>query len=212
MGKRWPRGIGEIFDLYIKANEQFGLSEIKFLERALRCLVAAVGDIEDLSIVDAEQFQLYLVDSGMSGTEADACIKRVSRFFSWAVKQGFVEENPFEGLKLFKAACRKVEIFMPEGVEQGFEVYFDEVWDPVLMLGLMLIGRGEGLDVTVNGNDLHGKVLFMPAVAESVFARRWQEGGHEGGKQAVNPLRELSWAFYEILGGGQPFFDGYFLN
>ena len=213
MGKRWPKGIGEIFDLYIKEKEQFGLSEIKFLERALSCLLAAVGDIEELSVVDAEQFRSYLVESGLSRADVETYFKRVSSFFGWAVRRGFMERDPFGALRSLDVVPRNVEIFIPEGVEQGFGVHFEEVWKTVSMLGWMLVDKGEGLDVTVNGNDLHGKVIFVPTVPWSVFAGWRRKWGCKAEKQTLSSGQgEFSWVFYERQGSGHRSFCRYFLN
>jgi integrase len=147
---------------------------------AFNWLIDFAGDMKanDLTAEDAELFQSYLVDAGLSKTSANIYVRAISPVCNWAVFKRYAKENPFAGLKKYKVTRRAVNVYTADEIERMLAVS-DDLWKCRILLGLTSLRKGEVLNLTVNDIDFERQLVRIRPKKETGYLWPWEPKDHE---------------------------------
>lgn len=200
--------ISSLITKYLKVNKRIEVSTADLTDRAFRYLLLALDNrmLDDLTLADAEEFQAYLIDLGLSRTSVNIYVKSISPVFNWAVERGMCKSNPFARLKKFKITKKRPQIFTPFEIERILKVCPDKIWQARIVLGLTSLRKGEVLNLTINDVDFVKGLVFVEPKAETAYTWRWHPKDYEQRTLPLIPqLSKLLLELYEKLPNGQPY-------
>ena len=105
--------LSEVFEEYLRKNQRLRWNTVDGRTRAWGKLIKAKGDmnVSDFNYDDAEDFQEYLFDEGLSPGSVKSYIKKVKTVFNWAWFKGYREGDPFSGLRLPKIPQSEIHVY-----------------------------------------------------------------------------------------------------
>ncbi|HBE02401.1 MAG TPA: hypothetical protein DC049_07980 [Spirochaetia bacterium] len=199
--------LSSLIQNYISINKRIVQSTADLNGRAFRELVDLAGDVDADQITpdDAELFQAYLIEKGLSKTSANILVASASPVFNWALKKNIIEKNPFAELKKFKIARRPVSIYEPGEIRRLMEIASD-LWKARILLGLSTLRRGEVLNLTIKDIDFQNQTVQITPKIASGYTWPWQPKDCETRIVPIIPrLAELLMKIAETLPKGQPY-------
>jgi integrase len=139
--------------------------------------------VEKVDYAVAEDFKTILA-KGRSRTSANIYLQNFMPFFSWMLKRGYLDANPFDGLTLYRVGEVKRPIYEPEEIERILAVGGLR-WNVAVLLALCSMRRAEVLNLVVKDIDYaKGHILVSPK-RETAETWAWNIKDHN---QAIVPM------------------------
>jgi len=154
---------------YLSATRRIGARTREILRLGFGYLIEAVGDIsvEEFGRREAERFQAYLYDRGLSLDSCNIYLRAVRPVFRWA------DLDPFERVRLFRVPKKKIRIYKPAEFQAMLESC-SKIWQGRLLLaktaGLRL---GEVLNLTIGDVDFDSSTITIQPKKETDRTWRW---------------------------------------
>ena len=167
-GKR--KTLTQLMDEYLKENRVLEPRTREITRRGFQLLTEAVGDlkVKRFDRHQAEGFQCYLHDIGLSPASCNIYCRAVRPVFRWA------DVDPFERLKLFKVPKKKIRTYNQAEFGALLEACPDNRWKAMVLLaktaGLRI---GEILNLTIADVDFDNSVVNVQSKPESNRTWRW---------------------------------------
>jgi len=149
---------------------------VKLTLLAFGYFVEMIGNVPIHSVryKEVEQFQTWIVDAGRSRTTANIYIKSVSPVFTWAVRQGFIEENPFKRLSKYRITRKRINVYDNDELQALLSSCPSELWQARIMLGYTAgLRRGEVLNLTVDSVDFQKGEIHVEPKKETEYTWAW---------------------------------------
>lgn len=174
----------EAFQLYL-SRAALADSSAAIKSRAAGLFTELFGDMDvsDVTYGHAEDFQNWLGKSRSKQT-VNIYVKNFKPFWSWMVKRGFIEQNPFDELKDFVIGEIRRPLFDSGEVERILKVANDN-WRAMILLGLLSLRRSEVLNLTVKDIDFAKNYILITPKKDTTETWRWDIKNHN---QAIVPL------------------------
>jgi integrase/recombinase XerC len=192
---------------YLAVNKRITESTADLTSRSFREFIELAGnaEIDKITIDDVEIFQAYLVDKGLSKTSANICCKTISPVFSWAVKKGLLEKNPFLSLKKFKIMPKPVITYSREELGRLL-FYADDLWKARILLGASTLRKSEVLNLTVSDIDFENMMIKIQEKQKTLHTWAWRPKDNE--RRSI-PLIAIAvpvlLTLIEAMPAGQPY-------
>jgi integrase/recombinase XerC len=159
---------------YVSVNKRIALSTAALTKRAFDELADLAGNVEvtDLTNDDAEIFQAYLVEKGLSKTTANIWCKSINPVLNWALNRGLIGKNPFANLKKFRIPRRQIRTFDSAEIGRLLDIAND-LWKARILLGLSTMRKGEVLNLTVQDVDFERMMIRIQAKRKTAYTWAW---------------------------------------
>ncbi len=167
--------LDELFSDYLRAKRQLEPATRDMSKRCFWYLIKSVGNIaaNDFAYRHAERFHEDIADS-RSRTTANSYVKMVRPAFRWAIRQGTLDADPFDGLRLYKVARKRIRIFEDREI-QAILSSANKLWQARILLGYKAgLRRGEVLNLTLSDIDFARGLLYVAPKSETSHTWRWQ--------------------------------------
>lgn len=96
-----------------KTYKEFAIRFIKYLKNKL--------NINDITKVDSDIVEIYIDyltnEREISKVTVNSTIRNLKPFFVWLTERGYIENNPFKGIKLIKADKKRKKPLTPEQIQ-----------------------------------------------------------------------------------------------
>lgn len=171
-----PETIAKLCMQYIKSNKRIEQSTAAVTEWVFRRLVAAVGDLgpADFGFAEAERFQRSIVDSGCKAVTANIYVKTARPVFRWALRNGWIAEDPFAHVRLLTVPEGEIRIYEPDEFERLLTGCRSRLWQGrILLAKTAALRRGEILNLTVADIDFGRGVITVRPKKETAYTWRW---------------------------------------
>ena len=175
-----PQTLSELLMQYLTNNTRIESSTRVLVKLAFRKLQAAVGDITPraLSLSDCENFQRSILDRGCNAVSANIYIKQARPVLRWALRNGWISEDPFRYIKLHKVPVGEVRVYESAEFERLLTACRSRLWQARLLLAkTAALRRGEILNLTVRDIDFQRGVITVRPKKEDRQHWRWQPKG-----------------------------------
>lgn len=192
---------------YLAINKRIVQSTADLNQRAFNELIDLAGNVEadKVSEDDAELFQAYLIEKGLSKTSANILVSSINPVFNWAVRKGIIKKNPFAILKKFKIARRPITVFEMDEIKRLLECS-DNLWKARILLGLSTLRRGEVLNLTIRNIDFENMIIRIVPKDKTAFTWPWQPKDCECRiVPLITPLVNVLLRIIEKLPEGHPY-------
>ncbi len=193
---------------YMKVTKSIEQSTAALTATAFSHLTGFASDraVGDFQYADAERFQASLIDAGLGKVSANIYIKSIRPVFSWALKHQLIESNPFDGLKMYRVAQKRIRTFEPWEIRVILDACPDELWRARVLLGKMSLRRGEVLNLTVDDIDFANEILYITAKDDTRHTWSWQPKNKQTGELPMTPqLARILVKLLNELPAGQPY-------
>lgn len=200
--------ISTVLQRYLKRNRRIEESTAKMTEMVIGYLINSAGDmpVSDLELCHAERFQGYLLDKGLRKVSVNSYTKTASPVFSWAVREGYAEQNPFSKLKKFKVARKRVKVFSAHEIERLLRSCPNDIWAGRILCGLTSMRKSEVLNLTVQDIDFEHELIYVQPKDDSAYTWRWHPKDYEQRALPLIPaVRKILYRRYEKLVAGMPY-------
>lgn len=176
--------LSEAFRSYIK-NNSMAESSADIKRRAFGYFLDLAGDvpIDTIGYPAAEDFRNWLVEHRTKAT-ANVYIANLKPFFNWLIKRGYLQQNPFAAIELFKVGGKRPEVFEPDEIERILRVA-DLRWQVITLLGLSSLRRGEILNLTIADLCFEKNYIRIQPKTNTPEIWAWEIKNHQ---QAIVPL------------------------
>lgn len=144
--------------------------------RAFSYLAEAVGAVRvgDFGLAQAQRFQTWLIDRGLSPASANVYCKTVRPVFRWAMRLGVLESDPFAALPPFRIPKGKIRIYEADEVQALLHGCPDRLWRLRIMLAVTAgLRRGEVLNLTAADCDFAAGLLWVQPKKDSAHTWAW---------------------------------------
>ena len=203
-----PESITELARQYVSTNRRIERATVELASRCFRYLAEAIGDMAicDVGYAEAEQFQKWIVDTGRNKVTANIYVKAARPVFSWAIRRGYIDDNPFSGLKLFKIGRKLIRVYETwEFTEMMLNC--SNLWRARLLLAKTAgLRRGEVLNLTVHDVNFEREIIYVQAKKETEHTWAWQPKSKDLRiVPLVEQLSSLLTKLLQQLPEGQPY-------
>jgi len=153
-------------------------SSEEVLRRAVKWFVELHGDIEPALVRygHADDYRSWL-KKGRAGSSANTYLAMIGGLFKWLLRRGYIGSDPFDGVKRFKVAERKFDIYTPEEIRRIIKVA-DDRWRAVVCLGLCSMRRAEIQNLLVSDIDFASNEIHIKPKKLSETTWPWQIKNH----------------------------------
>lgn len=192
---------------YLAINKRIRQSTADLTKRAFNALIDLAGDVEagTFTTDDAEIFQAFLVEEGYSKTTANITCKSISPVFSWALQKGWIEKNPFIGLRKFKIMRKPVVTYTRDEIGRLL-FYGDLLWKARILLGASTLRKSEVLNLTVQDIDFDKMLIKIQDKHNSAHTWHWEPKDNDRRLVPLIPLAvSVLLALIEKMPAGQPY-------
>jgi integrase len=140
--------LSQAYQAYFK-NNSMAESSADIKRRAFRYFQDLTGDmpIDKIGYAAAEDFKNWLGEH-KTKESGNIYIRNLKPFFNWLIKRGYLQQNPFAAIGVFKISEKRPEVFKPEEIERILRVA-DLRWQVITLLGLCSLRRSEVLNLTI---------------------------------------------------------------
>ena len=176
--------LSEAFRSYVK-NSSLRESSVDIKQRAFGYFLELAGDIpiDKIGYATAEDYRNWLAEHKSRET-ANVYLANLKPFFGWLIKRGYMEQNPFAAIELYKTSEKRPEVFKPDEIERILRVA-DLRWQVITLLGLCSLRRGEVLNLTVADLCFEKNYLRIQPKTNTPETWAWEIKNHQ---QAIVPL------------------------
>jgi len=179
--------ISDLIKIHIKSGD-YAASTVDSKQRAAKFFLRAFGDVKPDAITygHAEDFQNILRQGDRVEKTVNLYTIHMHKFFTWAVKRKYIDQNPFFGLRLLRTEDKKLPVFDDDEIVRLYNVA-DLRWKALISLGLLGLREGEALNLV--REDLffdEGYILIQPK-KDSPTTWAWRVKNR---KTAYSPLPE----------------------
>jgi len=153
-------------------------SSEEVLNRTVKRFVELHGDIEpdQVRYGHADDFRSWL-KKGRAGSSANTYLAMIGGLFSWLLRRGYIGSDPFDGVKRFKVAEKKFDIFAPDEIRRIIKVA-DDRWRAIVCLGLCSMRRAEILNLLVSDIDFESNEIHIKGKKKSETTWTWHIKNH----------------------------------
>lgn len=158
--------LSRLYDLYLSRSD-LRPSSIRFKRRALKYFIDYFGDlpVSQVDSATAEDYRTMLA-KGRSKSAANGYLANFKPFWEWLRRHGYIIDNPFFGLRLYRITKGRKETFTANELSRLLKVS-SQLWRVRIVQGLLGMRRGEMLNVCkadIKINACHPHVLICPKV------------------------------------------------
>jgi len=169
------QSVARLHELYL-ARADLRAASVRFKQQSLAYFVQWFGDVEVENVTQAmaEDFKMLLA-KGRSKVTANGYLSNFKPFWGWLFRHRTIEQNPFEGIQLFRVTPVRRETFSPQELGRIVKVA-SRLWRVRVCLGLLGCRRAEVLNVLVRDINLsapHPHILLSP---KTVSKNTWPWG------------------------------------
>jgi integrase len=159
--------VARLHGLYL-ARADLRPTSVRFKQQALSYFVQWFGDIpvEQVTQTMAEDYKMLLA-KGRSKVSANGYLSNFKPFWGWLFRHRMIEQNPFDGMQLFRLTPVRRETFNSQELGRIVKVA-SRLWRVRVCLGLLGCRRAEMLNVLVRDINLsspHPHILLSPKTA-----------------------------------------------
>jgi integrase len=198
--------VSACFDLYVRKNPDLAESSIALKGRAVRTFCDLFGDMPAAQVTReyAEEYRLRLVNDERTKSSANFYLANIGPFFGWLAAGGYVEQNPFDGIRRYTTERKARPIFTPNEVGRILTVA-DARWKAIVLLAAEhSLRRAEILNVC--RQDIQGKWLHIQAKRKTKDGWLWRIKNHAEALLPVSPrLKAALGELYAEIPAGQPY-------
>jgi len=175
--------LSTLLEKYLEENGRFlRPATIDLTKKGFEHLTSCIGNIlaPALEARHIRQWQCWFVDSGRSKTTANIFAKTTRPIFSWAVKEGLLETNPFKNCRLFRVPKHRIRVYEDWEVAAMLEACPNVMWKALIALARTSgLRRGEILNLNVSDIDFNAKLVYVSAKKETLQTWPWQPKDYE---------------------------------
>lgn len=164
-----PKTLNQLMKDYLNATRRIEARTREIVRLGFRYLTEAVGDLplNEFGRREAERFQTYLFDRGLSPDSCNIYVRSVRPVFRWS------DIDPFERVKLFRTPKKKIRTYKPAEFQAMLEVS-NKMWQGRLLLAKTAGMRlGEVLNLTVADVDFDRSIISIQPEKETDRTWRW---------------------------------------
>jgi integrase len=130
--------LGGLLDAFLAANPHAKPATLVVWGQVARCLKGHFGEDRQLRTIgrpEAEGFRQWLVDEKLAATTVGKRLQFARQFFTYAVRRGWIERNPFEGISHKGGDPRKRQRYITvEETEKLINAAPDWIWRTIIAL------------------------------------------------------------------------------
>jgi len=167
---------GRLYE-YIERSD-LAESSIAILERAVRWFEQQHENIElnRIRYGHVDDFRSRL-KKGRAGTTANTYMSMISGFFGWLNRRGYIEIDPFDGIKRFAESERQFSIYSIEEINRILKVA-NTLWRTIVCLALSSMRRAEILNLHVADIDFGSNEIHIRPKIKTETTWPWQIKNH----------------------------------
>ena len=157
-----------------KARSDLRESSIEILDRAVKWFIQQFGDIDPAEIRygHADDFKSWLA-KGRSRSSANTYLSIFKPFFGWLNKRRYIEQDPFDGVKLYIVPEKKIEIYSLDEIERILKIA-NQIWRTIICLALCSMREAEILNLVVSDIDFAKNLILISAKKDTNTTWLWQ--------------------------------------
>ena len=171
-----PESLSDLCSMYLHFNCRLERATRELTLRTFKYLIEAAGDIalKEFGYRQAEFFQIYIVNSGRKKVTANIYIKTARPVFRWAMRNGWIAEDPFENLKIFKVPEEEIRIYDQREFAALLNGCRSRLWQARILLAKCAgLRRGEILNLIISDIDFERGIIIVQPKKEERYTWRW---------------------------------------
>jgi integrase len=167
LAKAWPAEKGEIMERpstkrliseYMQTAESMDLAE-STREQKIRLFKEISTLFEYVDEFDIDTYRLYLLETGRKKVSVNGYVKMVRPIFKWAIRQGWIADDPFKYVRNFRVPQQRINVYKPCQIEAMLAVSNDmwraremaDIWQArILAAATAGMRRSEVLNLTLD--------------------------------------------------------------
>ncbi len=188
----------EYLDLYLKDHAKQNLAATTYQKYyyASKKVKGVIGDykIQELRPRHIQRFVNELNENNAERSTISSYIAALKAAFNQAIKWQIVNNNPCCGVSMPKSTSVKLNILMPNQMQDLLSVSKDHVLYPVILLGLMCgMRRGEILGLTWKDIDLSiGKIYIQNSMVQAGEDIIYKDTKTSSGRRQIDISKKLT--------------------
>ena len=186
-----PESISELCMQYTNFNKRIEESTAEATKRVFRRLVELLGDVkpETIGFRECEAFQRSILDAGCNAVSANIYVKTARPVFRWAMRNGWMEKDPFELVRLLPVPEGEIRVYEPDEFERLLIGCRSRLWQGrILFAKSAALRRGEISNLTLRDIDFEAGTITVRPKKETGETWRWVS---KSKKVRVVPLADL---------------------
>jgi len=205
-----------------KARSHLRESSEENLDRAIEWFVDLHGDMEASTVRfgHVDDFRSWLLKprrrviphTNRRGkpyqpgpASANAYLAIIKPFFGWLVKRGYLDQDPFDGVKLYKTTPPKNRTFTVDEIGRILQVA-DRRFQTIVCLALCSMRAGEIMNLVVSDIDFSENLILVNPKRQTDQTWKWEIKDYE--RQYIGfdeSIASLLTRLIADLDGGQPY-------
>lgn len=167
----------ERFCEYINRSDLAESSRV-VLERVVRWWIRMHGEVElnRIRYGHVDDFRSWL-KKGRAGTTANTYMSMIGGFFGWLNRRGYIECDPFDGIKRYPEAERQFAVYEIADIDRILKVA-DLRWRAMVCLALSSMRRAEILNLHVSDVDFAANTIHIRPKGKSETTWPWSIKNH----------------------------------
>lgn len=139
----------ELVSEYMQTAESMDLAE-STREQKVR-LFEEIGRLfRYVDEFDVNKYQLYLLETGRKKVSVNSYVKMTRPLYKWAVRQGWIADDPFDGVRKFRIPLERIHVYKPCQIE-ALLVVSNDIWQARILAAVTAgMRRSEVLNLTLD--------------------------------------------------------------
>jgi len=157
-----------------KTRSHLRESSTEILDRAAKWFIELCGDMDPRGVTygNIDDYKSWLA-KGRSESSANTYMSVFSPFWSWMAKRHYIEQNPFDGVRLYKVQQKKFDTFKLDEIERLLSISTN-LWKTIICLGLCGMREGEILNLVVSDIDFEKNMLRITPKKNTPYTWLWE--------------------------------------
>lgn len=160
------------FELYISRSDLRPAS-VRFKRRAHEYFRTWFGDPipSEVTLATAEDYRVMLA-KGRSKSSANGYLRVYKPFWVWLFRHGQIQQNPFEGLRLYRTTESRQKTFTANELGRMVKLA-SRLWRVRICLGLLGLRRGECMNLVVRDLNWSARESYILLSPKSKTSNTW---------------------------------------
>jgi integrase len=132
-------------------------------QQKLRLFEEIGAMFENIEDFDANRYRLYLLETGRKKVSVNSYVKMTRPLFKWAVRQGWIADDPFDGMRNFRLPQQRIHVY-GQGQINAMLAAANDMWRARIMAAVTAgLRRSEVLNLTLDDIDFeNGEIVIQP--------------------------------------------------
>jgi integrase len=157
---------------YMRSAEAMDLTEStrEQKERIFREIGAVFPTIDSF---DADKYRLYLLKSGRKKVSVNSYVKMARPIFKWAIRQGWIADDPFDGVRNFRLPQERINVYKPCQIDAMLDSA-NTIWRARIMAAVTAgLRRSEVLNLTLDDIDFENAEIHVQPKHDNIDTWQW---------------------------------------